>query len=353
MSILKRVTVEKRPHPNADKLAITEVDGVTCICDNSEEQDYIYFPLDTVLSQRVALACKITKTRIKAVRLRGIFSEGLLISCKVLHDAGYNLSKDLDKELEVTKWCPPEDTEEVSKAAAKRPPSWWERILFMILPRKLKKKWFGRKLLMEEYVDTSRVERHIGKTLKDGVWTVKLHGTSARYGLSQGFFGKASLIVGSRRCVNPSNKLYKNVAESSGLLEKMVKIKSLLKCRELHLFGEIVGPGIQGEFKYTDKPTLFVYGIHADGVWLGFWTMRAVCNDVGLSCVQALHHSVEDVIDESLIAFLEGACKEPLSPMELKAPFREGLVWHSCVEEKASIGHRTVFKYVSQKFRER
>ncbi len=57
--------------------------------------------------------------------------------------------------------------------------------------------------------------------------------------------------------------------------------------------------------------------------------------------------------EESLITFLEDACKEPLSPMERKAPFREGLVWHSCVDEKASIGHRTVFKYVSQKFRER
>lgn len=351
--LTKKVIVSKAPHPNADRLALTEVDGVTCICDNSEEKEYIYFPLDTILSENLMALCRLTKPRVKAVRLRGIFSEGLLVSCKVLRGAGYKLDSNLDEELEVTKWAPPEDTEEVSKATVKKDPKWWERILFKILPHSLKKKLFGRKFLMEEYVDTSRVEKHKDKILKDGVWTVKLHGTSARYGLSRNLFRKEELIVGSRRCINPSNPLYKNVAKDSDLLNKMKKMKSILKCKNIHLFGEIVGPGIQGEFRYTDKPTLFVYGIHADGVWLGYWAMRAVCNGVGLEYVPLLHPSVEVVIDENLVTFLEDTCKKPLSPMEQKAPFREGLVWHSCVNEKASINQRTVYKYVSQKFRER
>lgn len=75
-----------RAHPNADTLSITEVDGAPVIFRTGDLKPgsmALYIPIDAVVKEGTKglefLKFKDGKSRVKAVRLRGIFSMGLLI----------------------------------------------------------------------------------------------------------------------------------------------------------------------------------------------------------------------------------------------------------------------------------
>lgn len=76
------VTVALHPHPNADSLSLVQVFDFTCIvrtADWIERQIGVYIPVDAIVPDRPEFAFLDGHRRIKAKRLRGVFSMGLLI----------------------------------------------------------------------------------------------------------------------------------------------------------------------------------------------------------------------------------------------------------------------------------
>lgn len=100
-------------HPNADKLDIIRVLGYDCIVgrDAYKENDLVVFiqpdsilPLDHAWAQEPLRYC--SRARVKAIRLRGSWSMGLVINIGVLPEDTYE-GYDVTEFLGVTKYEPP------------------------------------------------------------------------------------------------------------------------------------------------------------------------------------------------------------------------------------------------------
>lgn len=108
-------------HPNADKLQITYVDGQACVVQSglwSEGDKAVYVPIDAIvpLTRRefafLSNPDKPERTaRVKAKRLRGIFSQGILIP---LEDPTTPVGTDMAGVLGVVKYDPEAALEKVS-----------------------------------------------------------------------------------------------------------------------------------------------------------------------------------------------------------------------------------------------
>lgn len=103
------------PHPNADKLDLVYLNGmdyqfISGRGNFSENQKVVYFPVDAVLPDDLASRLGLPKARVRAVRLRGSFSEGFLAP---LEQVGLDEKlawdgQDLTESLGVVKYEPPE-----------------------------------------------------------------------------------------------------------------------------------------------------------------------------------------------------------------------------------------------------
>ncbi len=121
--IVEVVGVE--PHPNADRLMLVKVLGYTCISNKDENGNarykvgdrVAYIPANAVLPEQVLRklnlwdeekGCGVSllsgpdNNRVKATKLRGVFSEGLIYPVEV-GEVGDNIAE----KLGITKWEPP------------------------------------------------------------------------------------------------------------------------------------------------------------------------------------------------------------------------------------------------------
>lgn len=107
------VEVTIKEHPNADRLEIAEIEGFQSIVgkDQYTTGDLVaYIPEQAIvpddLLEEMGLKGRLAgsqKNRVKPVRLRGVFSEGLCYPAK----DGWKLGQDVAEELGITKWKPP------------------------------------------------------------------------------------------------------------------------------------------------------------------------------------------------------------------------------------------------------
>lgn len=102
------------PHPDADRLEICQVLGYNCITQkglHSEGDKIVYIRTDAVLPEEEWSESyrKYSPNRIKAVKLRGVWSEGIILPLK---ESPIDLSKyavgfDVSKMLKITHFEPP------------------------------------------------------------------------------------------------------------------------------------------------------------------------------------------------------------------------------------------------------
>lgn len=118
-------------HPNADTLSITNVHGgYPCIIrtgDFKQGDLAVYVPIDSLVP--VAMPCFSflagskgkERERVKAKKLRGIFSMGLLVELPVtLRPGGWKEGDDVAEALNVTKYLPPSESEPAAAFATTR-----------------------------------------------------------------------------------------------------------------------------------------------------------------------------------------------------------------------------------------
>lgn len=348
------VTIEKKDFKkldNSDRLYVTTVDGVPCIVgvDMIEEGDFLYCPLDVVLSLPLYSLLNrkdeysVRRARIRACRLRGTFSEGLLLPLSQVEKI-YPKINASPNPLELTNsfiYRDMEDMEDKDKVIASKRPNIIQKILSFFKP----------KHNLTEYVDTSRVEK---VNVKDGVYipTLKIHGTSVRYGLTTKFLWfKQKLVIGSRRTINPNNKLYLQMAVKYNIEAELLRLSKMMA--NPVIVGEIAGEGVQKGFPYESEVKLYAYGLHGNNQWYSYEQMVMLL-DRSIPVVPCLGRYIHAPVDkEGLLLYLESLCNTTHYPsIDSTYLCREGIVLQLAEAQPSNnIHNRIVYKYISEAYR--
>jgi RNA ligase (TIGR02306 family) len=258
------------PHPNADTLSIVQVDGgYPCVIRTGEFEEgsrAVYVPVDSlvpVADERFAFMASGVRTHecVKAKKLRGIFSMGLLVRA----DASWALGQDVCAELGITKYEPPEPS--IMNGENERDPGF-----------------------MPCYTDVEGLRKY-GHLLCEGeevVVTEKLHGASMRSCYRDG-----RLWVGSHTCIKRESEtnLWWKVARQYELAAKLAQVPGII------LYGEVFGQ-VQDLRYGAGRGQLFFAVFDAlnsathsmfQPVWLGQNDLTALCTALSLPTVPVLY----------------------------------------------------------------
>lgn len=361
--------VEK--HPNADTLSTTVVEGETVVIrtgDYKEGDLAIYCPVDSVIPPTVPGTEFLGEhRRIKAKRLRGVYSEGLLLPYGIVLDLYGpgpfpHPGDDVAEALHIT------------KHQDKVPDNWGTSTSGLSIPSKrgiIGHFWhwcFKDQLRTHEAdpgvpvydIEPYKKNRYL---LVEGQWTVlseKVHGTNARYGYIDG-----KLFVGSRNhfwrdmanrvpllrerfgewvrtkvlkrpCRGPLKRsLYWQVADQYDLAKKLSKSWA----SHIVLYGEVFG-AVQ-DLKYDAKPgqvwfRVFDIWSRRTKSWLDWEQVVGYCELLGLEHVPVLYSG--PFSEAKLLELTDGRSV-------LGNNIREGVV------VKTAEGPRVILKSVSQAYK--
>ncbi len=311
--------VEK--HPNADSLSMTLVLGNPVIFrtgDFVETDLVIYVPVDSICPVENEHLRFLGGNRVKAKRLRGIYSQGLIVPLQALPAkdasriaANHKVGENVQELLGITKWLSPTDRRELrivdgqKKQATKTPG---------FMPS------YGLDNL-----------KRFGDVLKPGdrvVLTEKIHGCNARY-----CFKGGKLYVGSHRAMRGSTThryieaarrawtkvkswfgvrtVHKSLTEVGDIwweVEKKYDLRNRLAKFEGYVFyGEIYGQGVQDLVYDAPAERKFrVFDIRdtRTGKWLGWYEYRQLCSEAGLPAVPAFR--IDENWSNELLSYAEG-----------------------------------------------
>lgn len=263
VEVVRIGVVEK--HPNADTLSITQVHGgYPCIFKTgafTEGQLAVYIPVDSLVPTSRPEFAFLAKPgherhRVRAMRLRGIFSMGLLIPATEDQCVGASMAE----SLSITKYEPPMAAELRSALGP--------------APKKPSRNVPG----MPVYgVEAYRKYKSVLKPGEMVVITEKLHGTNARYQKRNGklyvgshktmrgctrsrlaeWFNRAKLWVKSKLGIQHRAGLFQEQGDVWWQMAEKFNLKAKVP-EGFTLYGEIIGPGVQKGFDYGLKEREFV-----------------------------------------------------------------------------------------------
>ena len=304
-------------HPNADTLSLAEVRGCPVVLRTgsfTEGDLAVYVPVDAVVDTTVPELAFLaadgkTTTRVRAKRLRGTFSMGLLVA----PPDGAQEGDDLAERLRVVKWEEPEPVSMAGEQA--RAPS-------LLVPTYELEAW-----------------RHYGSLLFDArepvIVTEKLHGTNGRFVVD----AAGNLHVGSHRTWKQvdGTTVWARVAEQYGLREKLARHPGLV------FFGEVYGSGVQ-DMTYghgAGRLSLAFFDVFdsVTGDYLSHAAAEALLDQLTLPTVPVLYRGPLDV------AMLTRLAEED----SVHGGIREGVVVRPVVE-RVSMAVRCVLKVVSERY---
>ena len=251
-------------HPNADLLEITRVHGgYPCIVKKGtfKQGDLgIYIPIDTVLPDVPAFEfLGKDRKRLKAKRLRGVFSMGLIIPA----EEGMVEGQDVTEHLGVTRWEEPEPA--TMKGENEKAPIGW---------------------YFTHYTDIEGLRRYQDVLIpgEEVVLGEKLHGSNFR-----AIHDGERLWVGSRTCIKArdENNLWWKVALAIDLETRLASIP-------FHIFfGEVYGQVQDLKYGHTGKNTasLRVFDVFdvKEGKYLDHDVAVEMANSIGLDWVPILY----------------------------------------------------------------
>lgn len=313
------VPVTLSPHPNADTLSLVPVFDYTAIVrtvDFAGRDRAIYIPVDAIVPDRPEFAFLEGHRRIKAKRLRGVFSMGLLIAAP----DGAEIGDDMTETLGIMKYDPDVFQDRpVSTAAdtAAAPPG-----------------------LAPCYTDIENMRRYRG-VLKDGepvIATEKIHGANARYLVVDG-----ELHCGSRtRWVKDmgagvAGSMWWNAARNCGLASKIPE--------GFVVYGEVYGQvqdlrygSAAGEVRFRAFDVLD----RTAGRYLDAGDLTQRLDEWGIDRVPTIYAGPFDFSTLEEIA-------EADSVVDGAGGIREGLVIRPVAERFDHMG-RVVLKLISQRY---
>lgn len=227
---IRRITVEI--HPNADLLEIGRIDGYQFVVAKGQWHTGdlgVYIPeqsiVPTALIEEMGLVGRLAgpeANRVKAIKLRGVLSQGLFYRPDGVTFTDDMEGHDLAGELGITKWEPPIPLEMAGQVEPA--PS---------------------NTIFRSYTDIEDIKRY-PNVLVEGeevIFTEKLHGSCCIVGILNGQRVVSSKGLASKHLVlteTPSN-LYWRIAYQEKLFEKLENFLDTNGLKEGLLFGEVLG----------------------------------------------------------------------------------------------------------------
>lgn len=270
------------PHPNADKLLIAKTKGWQCIIPKDKFKvgdKAIYFPVDSVLPPELEAALfgvdakiKLSKGRIKAIKIRQFISQGMLESLDRLSiHHSYPIGSDISKEIGVNKYEPP--VPEFQGAMGQSSPVSKKKVNpnFAVYTKFPRIQNYPTMFIPEEQV----------------IVTEKIHGTNFRAGwvpyVPTNWFmrlkswlklaPKWQFVYGSHYTQLSEKLLYKGFYEKNVYAEivKKYDLETRIAKGDV-VYGEIYGAGIQKGYDYglKDSRDLVVFDIQRNGKYLSY-----------------------------------------------------------------------------------
>jgi RNA ligase (TIGR02306 family) len=329
---------EVRTHPNADALEIIPVGGFQCVSAKGNfrvgdraiyvEPDYMV-PVGHELFEFLRKAPEQAEHRLKAIRLRGELSYGLLVPLPECF-ADRAVGDDVMADLNIRRYEPPEpgsgprqkfgDSQEL--AAAEHP------------------KIYCCKFDIEDL----RKHSFLFKEDEEVLVTEKLHGTNAK-----AVFWDDKMYVGSRtRWLKPDSvNIWTQTLLSEGdegdpwtSVEKWCRIN-----QGRILFGEIYGP-VQ-ELKYgLTKPKFAAFAaLDRDGKWIDTGVVRGTYTICGGEVPKMLYEGPYDL--GKIKELIEGDSRVPTAP---KGHMMEGCVVVPKIERVDPRHGRVALKLISDRY---
>ncbi|GAA2109471.1 RNA ligase (ATP) [Actinomadura alba] len=354
-----RVAAEQltiHPHENADALELAQVGLYRAVVAKGRYRtgDWaLYIPegslLPAELIEELGLTGRLAgsqKNRVKAVRLRGELSQGIICNPQAVDDidlAAANADdRDFAAELGVTKWVPPIPVHMAGE----------------MLPAPDLIPWI-------EIEDVKRYPT-IFEPGEPVVATEKVHGTACLFtlalderGVATGADGSvtgdyfvSSKGFGPKRLAiaHDAKNLYWRAIEGHGVLKAAARIAELFDTERVGVFGEVFGKGVQdlayGTTAGGERPgyAVFDVAVQMPGVvrWLDPAELADVLEKVGLPAVPRLYEGPYD--EAALIELATG--RETVSGAS--EHLREGLVVRSATSRYSTVtGGRAIAKFVS------
>ncbi|MEU3230340.1 RNA ligase (ATP) [Nocardiopsis alba] len=346
-----RVTAERLtilPHPDADALELAKVGLFHAVVAKGAYRtgDWaVYIPegalLPEDLIEEIGLTGRLAgskRNRVKAIRLRGELSQGIVCRPAALADrdlaAEHEAGTDLSAELGVTKWVP-EVPVHLSGDVVAAPD-------------------------LLRWIEIENVKRYPG-VFEPGepvVATEKIHGTACLYTLlaeSGEEFVSSKGHGGKNLALAPDDgNLYWRAVRAAEVGKAARALAERFGARRVGVFGEVFGSGVQdlgyGETGRTEGApgyAVFDVALDVDGrrVWVDSADLGGLLAEVGLPAVPVLHEGPYD--EALLIAAASGA--ETWSGRALN--IREGLVVRPARERfSKELGGRAIAKFVSDAY---
>lgn len=343
------VTIEQLeifPHPNADSLELARVGGYRAVVPKGvyKTGDYaLYIPEAAVLPpellEELGLTGKLAgkeKNRVKAIRLRGELSQGIVcrpLALRVQYGDGFEHADSLENldysfVFGITKYVP-----EVPASMSGE-----------VAPAEFLVHW----------PDIENIKRYPGmfEYGEEVIATEKVHGTCCliTYDAASDSFEISSKGLGGKHLAikDSESNVYWRAFHAYGLADKIRRIAGP-SGRRVALFGEVYGAGIQ-DLKYGATKPQFV----AFDAWVSCEDFEGfVDQEVAFGWFEAVDIPRVPIIfkgayDYDHLAWLaEG--KEEISGTE--ANIREGLVVRPVHESKSPLtGSRKIAKFVSEAY---
>jgi RNA ligase (TIGR02306 family) len=283
-------------HDNADKLEIAVVKGWNCVVQKEQFKIgdlAVYIPIDSVVPQELIDKYNLTYLkhgeRVRTVKLRGVISQGLLLTLP--DGVDWKEGKDVTDILKITKYEPPVPGYQSQSS----------------LPRSTAKRLNP---LFVKYTDIENIKNY-NNVFKEGelvVITCKVHGSNMRASnlprynktmwdkIKSLFFGKVEFLVGSRNVQftfkNKRDFYYKKFNGKNIYVEmaKKYKLDEILP-KGYIIYGEIYGSKIQ-ELTYGKKDgeiDVVFFDLMIDGKYADFEVFKDFCDKHNLPIVPVLY----------------------------------------------------------------
>jgi RNA ligase (TIGR02306 family) len=319
--------IEILPHPYADALELAKVGEYLAVVQKAKHftgELVAYIPEASVVPEEIqkelGLEGKLSgsdKNRVKAIKLRGILSQGLIYPAR----PHWKLGDDVTEELGITKYEPVVPIHLSGQVAN-----------------------VGHEFAFNYDIENFKKEPHIIEKGEKVIFTEKIHGTNCRitvvpehmshpecgrlFVASKGH-GKQGLVYKDSE-ENVKN-VYLKIAKSLDMVNLLDSFVTEKYNAPISVWGEVFGKGIQ-DLNY-DSPLSFrvfdVYvGIVNKGYFLNFDDLVSFCNDTKLEMVPVLYCGPfnRDVLE------LHTNGKETVSGKE--SHIREGVVIRPVMERE-------------------
>lgn len=345
MSML-RVTAEKLTileHPNADALELAQVGLYRAVVARGVYRtgDYaVYIPEQSVLPEELIAELGLTgklagsgANRVKAVRLRGELSQGIVCRPAALADtdlaAAAEQGEDFAGLLGVVKWQPP-------------------------VPTSMSGEVVGAPDLLP-WVDIENLKRYPGifEPGEPVVLTEKLHGSCClvTYTAGTGEVQVSSKGIGAQglALVEDERNLYWRAVRAYDIPAVAARLAERLGAERVGIFGEVFGEGVQdlgyGASARTDRPGYAAFDVSAVVDGQQVWLSAPELLDGELPLAPELWRGPFD--PETVLGHAQG--RETFSGRELH--LREGVVVRPVTERWSPVlGGRAIAKVVSDAY---